>query len=141
QYLEEADQLADRIAVLNGGTLVAQGTPEQLKRQIPGGSVDLQFTSVSALTAAAAALDGTPATRDEDSLTLRIPSDGSASAVQHILARLDTTTVSELSLKTPDLDDVFLALTGQTPTTSTTDTTTAASAGQVGADTEKKVLV
>jgi ABC-2 type transport system ATP-binding protein len=139
QYLEEADQLADRIAVLNGGRLVAQGTPEQLKRQIPGGSIDLQFTSVLALDQASAALDGTPVTRDEDSLTLRIPSDGSAAAVQHVLSRLDTTTVSELSLKTPDLDDVFLALTGQSSTT--TDTNTSASAGQVGADTEKKVLV
>jgi ABC-2 type transport system ATP-binding protein len=138
QYLEEADQLADEIAVLNGGRLVAQGTPEQLKRQIPGGSVDLQFTSVSALAAASAALDGTPVTRDEDSLTLRIPSDGSASAVQHILSRLDTTTVAELSLKTPDLDDVFLTLTGQT---TDTETPVPASAGTVGADTEKKVLV
>ncbi|MET7324052.1 ATP-binding cassette domain-containing protein [Streptomyces sp. NPDC005549] len=136
QYLEEADQLADRIAVLNGGRLVAQGTPEQLKRQIPGGSIDLRFTSTAALATAAAALDGTPLTRDEDSMTLRVPSDGSAAAVQSVLARLDVTTVGELSLKTPDLDDVFLALTGQTP-----DTSKSEPAGTVGADTENGALV
>ncbi|CAM5243031.1 ATP-binding cassette domain-containing protein OS=Streptomyces tendae OX=1932 GN=GUR47_20215 PE=4 SV=1 [Streptomyces tendae] len=136
QYLEEADQLADRIAVLNGGRLVAQGTPEQLKRQIPGGSIDLRFTSPAALAVAAAALDGTPLSRDEDSMTLRVPSDGSAAAVQSVLARLDVTTVGELTLKTPDLDDVFLALTGQTP-----DTSKPAPAGTVGADTENGALV
>jgi ABC-2 type transport system ATP-binding protein len=117
QYLEEADQLADQIAVLNGGRLVAQGTPEQLKRQIPGGSIDLQFTSPTALDAAAATLEAAPGARNEETLTLRIPSDGSAASVQQVLNRLDTSTVHELSLKTPDLDDVFLALTGQTPAT------------------------
>ena len=119
QYLEEADQLADQIAVLNGGRLVAQGTPEQLKRQIPGGSIDLQFTSPAALDAAAATLQTLPGARNEDTLTLRIPSDGSATSVHQVLNRLDTSTVHELSLKTPDLDDVFLALTGQNPTTDT----------------------
>ncbi|MFG2295513.1 ATP-binding cassette domain-containing protein [Streptomyces sp. NPDC048603] len=112
QYLEEADQLADRIAVLDGGRLVAQGTPEELKRKVPGGSIDLQFTSLAALEYAAAVL-GVPATRDEEEFKLRIPSDGSAQNVQAVLNRLDTSTVKELSLHTPDLDDVFLALTGQ----------------------------
>ena len=119
QYLEEADQLADQIAVLNGGRLVAQGTPEQLKRQIPGGSIDLQFTSPQALETAATVLEAAPGARNEETLTLRIPSDGSAASVQQVLNRLDTSTVHELSLKTPDLDDVFLALTGQNPTTDT----------------------
>ncbi|TLS39448.1 ATP-binding cassette domain-containing protein, partial [Streptomyces montanus] len=145
QYLEEADQLADTIAVLNGGRLVAQGTPEQLKRQIPGGSIDLQFTTPTALNTAATQLTGTGATRDEDTLTLHVPSDGSAAGVQHILSRLDVTTVHELALKTPDLDDVFLALTGQTPTTTTADSTadgtTAPNTPASAADSEKKVLV
>jgi ABC-2 type transport system ATP-binding protein len=143
QYLEEADQLADTIAVLNGGRLVAQGTPEQLKRQIPGGSIDLQFTTPTALDRAAHALDGTNLTRNEDTLTLRVPSDGSATSVQHILARLDTTTVHELALKTPDLDDVFLALTGQNTTTDTTHTTDSAVGTGTAASTDspKKVLV
>jgi ABC-2 type transport system ATP-binding protein len=145
QYLEEADQLADTIAVLNGGRLVAQGTPEQLKRQIPGGSIDLQFTTPTALDRAAHALDGTNLTRNEDTLTLRVPSDGSATSVQHILARLDTTTVHELALKTPDLDDVFLALTGQNTTTDTDTTHTTDSAVGTGTaastDSPKKVLV
>ncbi len=140
QYLEEADQLADRVAVLNGGRLVAQGTPEQLKRQVPGGSVDLRFTSLAALATAAAALGDTPATRDDDALTLRVPSDGSAAAVQDLLARLDVTTVGELALKTPDLDDVFLALTGQTPAPAPAPTPPAP-VGTVGADTENGALV
>nr|WP_243640040.1 ATP-binding cassette domain-containing protein [Streptacidiphilus pinicola] len=115
QYLEEADQLADQVAVLNGGKLVAQGTPEELKRQVPGGSVDLQFSSPTALDQAVAALSGTPLTRNDETLTLRVPNDGTAASVQALLGRVDVTTVHELSLKTPDLDDVFLALTGTAP--------------------------
>ncbi|WP_329247455.1 ATP-binding cassette domain-containing protein [Streptomyces canus] len=113
QYLEEADQLADRIAVLNGGRLVAQGTPEELKRRIPGGSIDLRFTTGHTLASAERALAGLPLTRDDDTLTLRVASDGSAASVQVVLDRLDVATVDELALKTPDLDDVFLALTGR----------------------------
>ncbi|MDC2961091.1 ATP-binding cassette domain-containing protein [Streptomyces gilvifuscus] len=120
QYLEEADQLADRIAVLDGGRLVAQGTPEELKRRIPGGSVDLRFTSEHALAAAQRALAGLPLSRDDDALTLRVPSDGSAASVQVVLGRLDVATVDELALKTPDLDDVFLALTGRGTTAADT---------------------
>jgi ABC-2 type transport system ATP-binding protein len=132
QYLEEADQLADTIAVLNGGRLVAQGTPEQLKRQVPGGSIDLQFATPAALGQAAQILSDTPVTRNDDTLTLRVSGDGSAAFVQHVLGRLDATTVHELSLKTPDLDDVFLALTGQSDTTAP-----AAGAVPAPADTEK----
>ncbi|MER5935685.1 ATP-binding cassette domain-containing protein, partial [Streptomyces sp. NPDC002054] len=131
QYLEEADQLAEQIAVLDGGRLVAQGTPEELKRKVPGGSIDLQFTTAYALDLAARTLT-VPFTRNDEDLKLRIPSDGSAQNVQSVLNRLDTTTIHEMSLHTPDLDDVFLALTGQTKTG--TETTTPA-------DTEKKVQV
>ncbi|GIG61811.1 daunorubicin resistance protein DrrA family ABC transporter ATP-binding protein [Longispora fulva] len=112
QYLEEADQLADQIAVLDHGTLVAQGTAAELKRLIPGGHISLQFADAAALAAAARVLDGS--TFDEDELTLQVPSDGSVLLLRGLLDRLDSAaiTVEALSVHTPDLDDVFLALTG-----------------------------
>ncbi|SNS97866.1 ABC-2 type transport system ATP-binding protein [Asanoa hainanensis] len=124
QYLDEADRLADRIAVLDGGRIVAQGTPAELKRQIPGSHVRLRFASDLDLETAATILTG--ATRDaEDDLVLRAPSDGSAKSVRDLLTHLDNHNldVEEFSVHTPDLDDVFLALTGKTSTTDTTDTT------------------
>ena len=66
QYLEEADQLADQVAILDGGRLVAQGTPAELKTRVPGGHLDLTFADADAYRAAAGVF-GTPA-RDEDSL-------------------------------------------------------------------------
>ncbi|HEY1178722.1 MAG TPA: ATP-binding cassette domain-containing protein, partial [Phytomonospora sp.] len=74
QYLDEADQLADRIAVLDHGRLVAQGTPDELKRRLPGTHVRLRFDSAAALDTAARIFPGTA--RDEEALTLRGPSDG-----------------------------------------------------------------
>lgn len=114
QYLEEADQLADRIAVLDQGRLVAQGTPDELKRQIPGTHVRLRFTTGAELDAAARILAGS--TRDDDGLTLRVPGDGGTKSLRALLDRLDEYSISaeELSVHTPDLDDVFLALTGHT---------------------------
>ncbi len=116
QYLEEADQLANRIAVLDQGRVVAQGTPGELKRQIPGSHVRLRFTSARELDAAARVLAG--ATRDEENLTLRVPGDGGVTALRALLNQLDEHSISaeELSVHTPDLDDVFLALTGRTDT-------------------------
>ncbi|QMU67649.1 ATP-binding cassette domain-containing protein [Streptacidiphilus sp. P02-A3a] len=112
QYLEEADQLADRVVVLDQGRIVAQGTPEELKRQIPGTHVRLRFTAVHELNAAARILPG--ATRDDAELTLRAPTDGGSRAVRAVLDQLDQHNLSaeEFSVHTPDLDDVFLALTG-----------------------------
>ncbi|MER8046101.1 ATP-binding cassette domain-containing protein [Streptomyces sp. NPDC094032] len=112
QYLEEADQLADRIAVLNDGRIAAEGTAEELKRLIPGGHVRLRFTDPAGYRAAALALDG--AIRDEESLGLQVPSDGSQRALRVLLDRLDAAGVeaAELTVHTPDLDDVFFALTG-----------------------------
>lgn len=112
QYLEEADQLADRIAVLDHGKLVAEGSPDELKRRIPGGHVQLRFADARGLDTAARALGR--ATRDDDALALRVPSDGSLRALKTLLDRLDDESieVDELTVHTPDLDDVFLTLTG-----------------------------
>jgi ABC-2 type transport system ATP-binding protein len=114
QYLEEADQLADRIAVLDHGRLVAQGTAAELKRRIPGGHIRLRFTELHQLDHAARSLAG--AVRDDEALTLQIPGDGGVASLRALLDRLerDSIVVDELSVHTPDLDDVFLALTGQT---------------------------
>jgi ABC-2 type transport system ATP-binding protein len=116
QYLEEADQLADRIAVLDQGHLVAHGTPDDLKRQIPGSHVRLRFSDAGELDAAARVLNGS--TRDDDDLTLRVPSDGGAKSLRALLDRLDehSIDVEEFSVHTPDLDDVFLALTSHAST-------------------------
>jgi ABC-2 type transport system ATP-binding protein len=113
QYLEEADELADRIALLDHGRLVAEGTADELKRRIPGGHIRLEFASADGLDAAARTL-GAP-TRDDDALTLQIPSDGSVESLRALLDRLDgqSIEVGGLSIHTPDLDDVFLTLTGQ----------------------------
>ncbi|MEU0467673.1 ATP-binding cassette domain-containing protein [Amycolatopsis sp. NPDC006131] len=114
QYLEEADQLADRVAVLDKGRLVAQGTPDELKRQIPGTHVRLRFATATELDSAARILPD--ATRDDDALTLRMPSDGGTKSLRALLDRLDEHSLSAetFTVHTPDLDDVFLALTGHT---------------------------
>ncbi|KOV90469.1 MULTISPECIES: ATP-binding cassette domain-containing protein [unclassified Streptomyces] len=112
QYLEEADQLADRIAVLHDGRIAAEGTAEELKRIVPGGHVRLRFTDPAAYRSAAAALR--EASRDDESLALRIPGDGSQRELRALLDRLDSAGVEAdgLTVHTPDLDDVFFALTG-----------------------------
>lgn len=110
QYLEEADELAHKIGVLDGGKLVAEGTPAELKRQVPGGRVDVTYADPAALATAAGAIEG--ATADEESLVLSIPHDGTLDSLQRLVGRLDNDAVTGLEVHTPDLDDVFLALTG-----------------------------
>jgi ABC-2 type transport system ATP-binding protein len=112
QYLEEADELADRIAVLNGGRIVAEGSADELKRLIPGGHVRLRFADPAAYRSAASVLRDV--TRDDEALSLRIPGDGSQRELRSILDRLDSAGIEadELTVHTPDLDDVFFALTG-----------------------------
>ncbi|MFD7873957.1 ATP-binding cassette domain-containing protein [Streptomyces sp. NPDC059766] len=114
QYLEEADELADRIAVLSNGRIAAEGSADELKRLIPGGHIRLRFTDPAAYQAAAAALRDV--TRADEALALQLPSDGSQRELRAILDRLDTAGIEadELTVHTPDLDDVFFALTGNT---------------------------
>ena len=116
QYLEEADQLADRIAVLDQGKLVAEGTPDELKRRIPGGHISLQFADVSGLELAARTLG--EVVRNDNELTLQVPTDGSARSLKLVLDQLDhaAITVDGVSVHTPDLDDVFFALTSHPET-------------------------
>jgi ABC-2 type transport system ATP-binding protein len=113
QYLEEADQLADRIALLDHGRIVAEGTPAELKRLVAGGHVVLRFADTEGLASAAPLVDASG--RDDDALTLTVPSDGTVRSLRTLLDRLDgaAVEVEELSVHTPDLDDVFLALTGR----------------------------
>jgi ABC-2 type transport system ATP-binding protein len=116
QYLDEADHLADRIGVLDGGRLVAEGTAAELKRRVPGAHVSLRFSDAAALATAAAS--HRDATADVKALTLLVPSDGSVAALRRVLDGLPDEGVVDVSVDGADLDDVFLALTGhavQTP--------------------------
>ncbi|MGW7516686.1 ATP-binding cassette domain-containing protein [Streptomyces sp. NPDC054796] len=125
QYLEEADELADRIAVLSDGRIAAEGSAEELKRLIPGGHVRLRFTDPAAYRSAATALR--EVTRDDEALSLQIASDGSQRELRLLLDWLDSAGVEadELTVHTPDLDDVFFALTGPSAPTGPTNPTTA----------------
>ncbi len=112
QYLDEADELADSMAVLDGGRIVAEGTPDELKRRVPGGHARLQFRDLGALHGAARVLGNT--SHDGDTLTLDVPTDGSPRSLKELLDRLDREdlAVDSVTVHTPDLDDVFFALTG-----------------------------
>jgi ABC-2 type transport system ATP-binding protein len=114
QYLEEADQLADQVAVLDNGRIVAEGTPAELKHRILGGHVQLHFTEPQALQSAADVLPN--AAPDLEQLTLQVPGAGSVTSLRHVLNELDDARidVEHLSIHTPDLDDVFFAVTGHT---------------------------
>jgi ABC-2 type transport system ATP-binding protein len=114
QYLDEADQLADRIAVLDRGRIIAEGTPGELKRQVPGGHVELTFPDHYALQQAARHLETSVADHaDNQSLTLQVPSDGSVASLRALLDQLDGVAVDSIAMHTPDLDDVFFSLTGR----------------------------
>ncbi|WP_329357193.1 ATP-binding cassette domain-containing protein [Streptomyces anulatus] len=111
QYLEEADELADRIAVLNDGKIAAEGTADELKRIVPGGHVKLRFTDPAAYRSAVSVLR--EVSPDDEALSLRIASDGSQRELRSLLDWLDSAGIEadELTVHTPDLDDVFFALT------------------------------
>ena len=112
QYLDEADQLAGRVAVLDHGHIVTEGTPDELKRRIPGGHVQLRFADPHELSAAAALLPA--AIPDPDQLSLQVFGDGSVTELRGLLNQLAEAGIGaeRLSIHTPDLDDVFFAVTG-----------------------------
>ncbi|MET0955715.1 MAG: ATP-binding cassette domain-containing protein [Cryobacterium sp.] len=116
QYLEEADELADRIAVLDAGRIVAEGTPAELKRLVPGGHIRLQFGDAATLESALPLLPD--ASRNGDALALDVPSTGGIASLRAVIERLDAAQldIEDLSIHTPDLDDVFFALTGHADT-------------------------
>jgi ABC-2 type transport system ATP-binding protein len=111
QYLEEADALADRIALLDRGRVVAEGTAAELKALVPGGHARLDFRDSGSLATAAAALAQHDAVVDEENLCLRVPSDGTIGVLRELLARADIADDARIALVQPDLDDVFLSLT------------------------------
>lgn len=125
QYLDEADQLADRVAVLDGGRIVAEGTPAELKGTVGEEQLRLRFTDETqvavardALARPAAACAGASQFRavSDDGLELRVPTPADGASVRGVLNALAAAGVEpvEVSTATPDLDDVFLALTGAT---------------------------
>jgi ABC-2 type transport system ATP-binding protein len=113
QYLDEADKLADRVAILDRGRLVAEGTAQELKQQSPGGHIEVQFADAEAQLVAGAAL-GMPVT-DQNSPSLQIPTDGNVATLRRVLRDLEEADVDvvDLAIHTPDLDDVFFSLTGR----------------------------
>jgi ABC-2 type transport system ATP-binding protein len=112
QYLDEADQLAGRIVVLDQGRIVAEGTPAELKSRIPGGHVRLHFADPRLLHSASELLPA--AASDQDQLVLQVPADGTVDSLRGLLDELHEARipVERLSIHTPDLDDVFFAVTG-----------------------------
>ncbi len=116
QYLEEAERLAGRIAILRGGRIVARGTPEELKARLPHGRVELRFARAAELRAALGALGGGyPAKPDEAALSVAVDTDGSAGQFADVLNRMEGAgvPVAGFSRKLPTLEDVFLAVTGK----------------------------
>jgi ABC-2 type transport system ATP-binding protein len=120
QYLEEADQLADRIAVLDGGRVVATGSADELKRRIGTEQVELALTDPGGVERARGLLgadvvaDQPVAGRAGAAPVVRVPTDGSADHLRHVLDTLATggVAVSTATVRRPTLDDVFLTLTG-----------------------------
>ena len=117
QYLDEADELADRIALLDRGQIIAEGAPDELKRQVPGGQVKLTFSDSAALQQAAGHFESFIA--NTDALTLVTPTDGSVASLRALLDRLDGVAVDSIAMDEPGLDDVFFSLTGRQAETET----------------------
>jgi ABC-2 type transport system ATP-binding protein len=120
QYLEEADELADRIALIDGGRVAAEGTADSLKRSIGQARVELRLATPGDALRVRTAL-AAEATGDETSVV--VPTDGSVGHVREVLARIESLGVvpTSWSMREPTLDDVFLTLTGHGATPATDD--------------------
>ncbi len=117
QYLEEADQLADHIAVIDLGGVVAQGSPDELKRSVGGERLDVQVRDPRQLAAAAGAMEracGHPPAVDPDVRRLTMAVDGGAAALTAVVREFDAAhvVVEDIALRRPTLDEVFMKLTG-----------------------------
>jgi ABC-2 type transport system ATP-binding protein len=114
QYLEEADQLADRVAVVDGGRVVADGTPAELKQQVAGQRLDLMLAGPALFADIARMLGDRAILSDPGSLTIGVATGGSARHVRVLLDEIDPygRAVQRFTVRTASLDDVFLALTG-----------------------------
>ncbi|NDL56059.1 ATP-binding cassette domain-containing protein [Phytoactinopolyspora mesophila] len=117
QYLEEADQLADRVAVIDDGRIIAEGTPDDLKSAVGTERLELEFADSAELTAAAAVIGGDTLRLDDQDRRLSLAVDG-PDDVRQVLTALDLAgvKVADMTLSRPTLDDVFMALTGSDPT-------------------------
>lgn len=114
QYLEEADQLADKIAVIDGGKVIAEGTADQLKSRVGKERLELILATQNGFAKAKEIIDGEAVHDDPERRSVSVAIDGGAKTVKRILDQLDDAGVNieGLSLHKPTLDDVFLALTG-----------------------------
>ncbi len=115
QYLDEADVLADRIAVIDGGRVVGEGTAVELKRRVADQRLDLVLADEAAFAAVDALLDGRALRRDPVGRVLGVATDGTAAHVRALLAAVDPDgdRVTRFAVHDATLDDVFLALTGR----------------------------
>ena len=115
QYLEEADRLATRVALLDHAHIVAEGTPNQLKQLVPGGHIELRFDGPQSLAEAAGALAGASSEIDAGTFSIRIPTDGGVRSLRALLCQVEDSgvAVETVSVDTADLDDVFFSVTGQ----------------------------
>ncbi|OEU89298.1 ABC transporter [Streptomyces abyssalis] len=115
QYLEEADRLADRVTVLDGGRIVADGTPAQLKQQAGGHRLDLTAADRAAFGRLRAGLGARVIAADAEERKLSVATDGTAAQVRALLDEFDPSrdAVEYFSTHGATLDDVFIALTGR----------------------------
>ncbi len=117
QYLEEADQLAEEIVVIDHGRVIAQGTSDTLKDEVGGDRVEIVLVDATQLTSAVELLTpvatGDITTEPEDS-RISLPVTGGSSSLIDVIRRLDANKVeiADVALRRPTLDDVFLTLTG-----------------------------
>ena len=115
QYLEEADQLADRIAMIDNGRIVADGTTDSLKSQLAGERLELTLHDRDDFERACQEVDRVTTGTDPARLAVTVATDGSAAQVSNLLDRMAklNVTVERISTHRPSLDDVFMALTGR----------------------------